>query len=106
MAENSFPYSLRIDTLRQYSIIRFPNDPHALRALAIFAQGVATGDFFSLSQTPREISVIQDAKYPTYPQELDPRIVEAIKVEEGFALIEVVPDVGEQIDFGNFHRRI
>lgn len=105
MTENNFPYSLRIDTLRQFSVIRFPNDPHALRVLATFAENVQTGDFFSLTGTPREISVVQDGKYPTYPQGLDQRIVEAIKVEEGFALIEVVPDVGGQIDFGIRHCR-
>jgi hypothetical protein len=104
MTENNFPYSLRIDALRRFSIIRFPNDPHALRAIATFAQGIHAGDFFSLTQTPHEISVIQDAKYPTYPQELCQEIAEAIKVEEGFALIEVIPDVGEQIDFGILHR--
>jgi hypothetical protein len=44
--------------------------------------------------------LIQDAKNPTYPQELDGNTANVIQVEEGFVLIEVVPDVGGQIDFG------
>jgi hypothetical protein len=53
-----------------------------------------------LTRTSREISLIQDAKNPTYPQELDENTANVIQVEEGFVLIEVVPDVGGQINFG------
>jgi hypothetical protein len=97
---NDFPYSLRVDPLRRFSIIRFPNDTHIFNALSAFAQSLPQEDFFSLTRTPREISVIQDAKYPTYPQELGEDTAKEMKTEEGFVLIEVVPEVGGQIDFG------
>jgi hypothetical protein len=101
MADNNcIPYSLRIDPHRRFSIIRFPNDPYIFNSLAAFAQTLSAQDFFSLTRTPREISVIQDAKYPTYPQELGDDTVKIVQAEEGFVLIEVVPDVGGQIDFG------
>jgi len=97
-----FPYSLRIDTFRRYSIIRFPNDPSVFTVLTEFASRLPPEDYFSITRTARgEISVIQDAKYPTYPQGLDEATVRLIQVEEGFVLIEVVPDdAGGQIDFG------
>ena len=96
-----FPYSLRIDTVRRYSIIRFPNDPSVFTALTEFASRLPPEEYFSITRTAKEISVIQDAKYPTYPQGLDEATVKLIQVEEGFVLIEVVPDdAGGQIDFG------
>lgn len=96
-----FPYSLRIDTFRRYSVIRFPNEPFVLSALTEFAQRLSPEEFFSITRTTREISVIQDAKYPTFPQGLDEATVGLIQVEEGFVLIEVVPEnAGGQIDFG------
>ena len=96
-----FPYSLRIDTVRLYSIIRFPNDPSVFTPLTEFASRLPPEEYFSITRTAREISVIQDAKYPTYPQGLDEATVRLIEAEEGFVLIEVVPDdAGGQIDFG------
>ena len=102
MSDNEFPYSIRIDTLRRLSIIRFPNEAPIFRALVTFAQILSPDDFYSLTCTPREISVIQDAKYPTYPQDLNEDISDRIQTEEGFVLIEVVPDRGSQIDFCTF----
>ena len=96
-----FPYSLRIDTFRRYSIIRFPNVPSVLSALTEFAQRLSPEEYFSITRTAREISVIQDAKYPTYPEEFNEPTVGLIKAEEGFVLIEVAPDDGGgQINFG------
>jgi hypothetical protein len=100
MTENNFSYSLRIETLRRYSIIRFPNDPRIFNALTTCSQEIPAQEFYSLTRTSREITVIQDAKYPTYPQELGEHTAERIQVEEDFVLIEVVPDFGGQIDFG------
>ena len=96
-----FPYALRIDTFRRYSIIRFPNERSVLTSLTEFVQRLPVEEFFSITRTPREISVVQDAKYPTYPQGLDETTLQLVHVQEGFVLIEVVPDVAEgQIDFG------
>jgi hypothetical protein len=53
-----------------------------------------------VTRSKSEISVIQDAKYPTYPQELGDELAERIQAQEGFVLLEVVPDTGSQIDFG------
>jgi len=100
MVENSFFYSLRIETFRRFSIIRFPSDAHIFNVLVSQSQKIPPEEFYSLTRTSREISLIQDAKYPTYPQELGENTVDVIQVEEGFVLIEVVPDVGGQIDFG------
>ena len=94
-----FPYYIRIDTLRRFSIIRFPNDSTALTALTEFAQSLPSDDFYSLTRTPREISVIQDAKFPAYPQSLGEEVSSLVQEETGFVLIEVVPDGTEQIDF-------
>ena len=98
---DGFPYSLRVDTSRRYSVIRFPNEPSVLTSLTEFAQRLPAEEFFSITRTTREISVIQDAKYPTYPQGLDETTVGLVQEEEGFVLIEVVPNsLGGQIDFG------
>lgn len=102
MADPSeFRYSLRIDPSRPFSIIRFPNDARILGALTKFASGLSHEEFFSLTWTPHEISVIQVTKYPTFPQEVGEGAAQAVQVEEGFVLIEVLPEVGGQIDFGN-----
>lgn len=100
MTENSFPYFLRIESFRRFSIIRFPNDTHIFNVLVTHSQKISREEFYSLTCTSREISVIQDAKYPTYPQELGDHTVDVVQVEEGFVLIEVVPAVGGPINFG------
>jgi hypothetical protein len=99
MSMGGFPYYIRIDTLRRFSIIRFPNDSTVLTALTEFAQSLPSDDFYSLTRTPREISVIQDAKFPAYPQSLGEEVSSLVQEETGFVLIEVVPDGAEQIDF-------
>jgi len=103
MTDQSFPYSIRINTLRRLSIIRFPSDGEIYRAITCFSQTLPPDDFYSVTRTSREISVIQDAKYPTYPQELGEHVGRQIQVEEGFVLIEVVPLKGTQIDFCTAH---
>jgi hypothetical protein len=70
MSNPEFRYSLRINTIRRLSIIRYPNDSHIFAALVNFSQTLPVEEFYSLTRTAREISVIQDAKYPTYPHEL------------------------------------
>jgi hypothetical protein len=99
MSSTAFPYFIRIDTRRRFSIIRFPNDINLVTALHEFAQTLPADEFYSLTRTSREISVIQDAKYPAYPQSLAEELFPLVQVEEGFVLLEVVPDGAEQIDF-------
>ena len=98
--DDKFRYSLRIDTLRRFSIIRFPNDSYIFNVLTRFAASLPAEDFFSITRTSREVSIIQDAKYPTFSQELSNNVAQTVQVEEGFVAIEVVPDIGGQIDFG------
>ena len=104
-APGEFRYSLRIDPLRPLSIIRFPNEVRILDALTKFASGLGHQEFFSLTRTPHEISVIQNVKHPMFPQELGEETAQTVQVEEGFVLIEVLPKVGGQIDFGIPSRR-
>ena len=99
MSMGGYTYCIRIDTLRRFSIIRFPNDSRILTALTEFAQSLPSDNFYSLTRTPREISVIQDAKFPAYPQSLAEEVSSSVQEETGFVLIEVVPDGAEQIDF-------
>jgi hypothetical protein len=99
--QHDFPYSLRIDCHTRYSIIRFPNDSVVYNALLQFQQSLPVDEFFSVTTTGKEISVIQDAKYPTYPQELGESFADNLKIEEGFVLIEVIPEEAASIDFGN-----
>lgn len=99
MSSTAFPYSIQIDTRRRFSIIRFPNDRNLVPALNEFAQTFPADKFYSLTRTNWEISVIQDAKYPAYPQGLAEELLPLVQVEEGFVLLEVVPDGADQIDF-------
>lgn len=99
MSSIEFPYFIRIDTRRRFSIIRFPNDSRLIPTLNEFAQSLPADEFYSFTRTSREISVIQDAKYPPYPQTLSEELLPLIQIEEGFGLIQVVPDGAEQIDF-------
>jgi hypothetical protein len=96
---DAFPYRLRIDTFRKFSIVRFPYDPHIFNVLCNYSPETLKDGFLSLTRTPKEISIIQNAKYPCYPEEFDEDLAKKVKVEEGFVMIEVVPLVGEQIDF-------
>ena len=108
MAENSnavgdtnpFPYRLRIDTFRKFSIVRFPSDPYIFDVLCNYSQNTLGDGFLSLTRTSKEISIIQNARYPPYPEGLDEDLATRVKLEKEFVMIEVVPLVGEQIDFG------
>ena len=95
-----FPYSIQIDPIRRFSILRFPNEPRILPPLTQFGATLPANEFYSLTRTSSEISVIQDAKYPAYPQELGEELAHRIQTQEGFVLVRVVPDMGSQIDFG------
>jgi hypothetical protein len=68
--------------------------------LTQFGATLPANEFYSLTRTSSEISVIQDAKYPAYPQELGEELAHRIQTQEGFVLVRVVPDMGSQIDFG------
>lgn len=95
-----FPYSIQIDSHRRFSIIRFPNETQILTQLIQFGATIPAAEFYSLTRTANEISVIQDAKYPAYPLELGEKLAQRIETQEGYVLLEVVPDTGSQIDFG------
>jgi|SRR5579859_526097 len=97
-----FPYSIQIDSQRRFSIIRFPNEPYILTQLTQFGTTLPPGEFYSLTRTSTEISVIQDAKYPPYPLELGEELAMRIQTQEGYVLLHVVPNMGSQIDFGLF----
>ena len=96
----SFPYSLRIVRDQRYSIIRLPNDPAIYNALLTFTTSLPTNEFFNITRTPRELSIFQNARYPPYHQELGDFIGDSAQTEEGFVLIEIVPNTGSQINFG------
>ena len=108
MAENhdtardnsAFPYRLRIDTFRKFSIVRFPYDPYIFNVLCDYSQKTLKDGFVSLTRTSKEISIIQNARYPPYPEGFDEDLAKQVKVEKEFLMIEVVPMVGERIDFG------
>jgi hypothetical protein len=102
---DAFPYSLWISRQQRYNIIRFPSDDQIYaKLLADASKRVTSGEtFHSITKTKSEISVIQDAKYPLYPDSLHEyldRVEDLIEKEEDFVLIEVVPSEGSQIDFG------
>lgn len=102
---DAFPYSLRISRQQRYNVIRFPSDAQIYSILLADASTrVSSGEaFHSITKARWEISVIQNAKYPLYPDSLHEyldRVEDLIEKEEGFALIEVVPSEGSQIDFG------
>lgn len=96
---NAFPYRLRIDTFQKFSIVRFPYDPHIFSVLCDYSKKTLKDGFLSLTRTSKEISIIQNARYPLYPEGFDEGLAKQVKVEEGFVMIEVVPLVGDQIDF-------
>jgi hypothetical protein len=96
-----FKFSLSISGQIRYSIIRFPNDGEIYTSLVRFTERVPSTEFYSLTRTRKEISVIQEEKHPLYLQELGGSKLDLLQIEKGFALIEVVPAVGEQIDFGD-----
>ena len=100
MTDPSFPFSLRLDSLRRYSIIRFPPETVIYQAVTGSSSNIRQGEFYSITRTPKEITVVQNAKYPPYPQELGDSLAEKIQIEEGFVLVEVIPMSGTQIDFG------
>jgi hypothetical protein len=100
MPDQAFPYRLRVNLLNRYSIIRFPNEAEIYRTLTAFSHEIPITEFYSLTRTAKEISVIQSAKYPTYPQELGESLHGKIQVEAGFVLIEVIPMTSSKIDFG------
>ena len=103
---NAFPYRLRIDTFRKFSIVRFPSDPYIFNVLCDYSQKTLKDGFLSLTRTSKEISIIQNAKYAPYPEGFDEDLAKQVKVEKEFLMIEVVPVVGEQIDFGKDNFKI
>jgi hypothetical protein len=96
---NVFPYRLRIDTFQKFSIARFPYDPYIFSVLCDYSKNTLKDGFLSLTRTSKEISIIQNARYPLYPEGFDEGLAKQVKVEEGFVMIEVVPLVGDQIDY-------
>jgi hypothetical protein len=101
-----FPYRLHINPSRYFSIIRFPNEAHILNHLTLFRTTLPTHEFFSLTSTHAEISVVQDAKHPLYPQAMGQDLARLLQIQTGFVLIQVVPDTGSQIDFGSSTSRL
>jgi hypothetical protein len=102
---DAFPYSLRISRQQRYNLIRFPSDDQIYaRLLTDASTRLSSGEaFHSITKTRWEISVIQDARYPLYPDSLNEyldRVDDLVEKEKGFALIEVMPSEGSQIDFG------
>ena len=104
MTEKEFSYRLRIDTLNRYSIIRFPNESEIYRAVMAVSNEIPLSEFYSVTRTAKEISVIQNARYPTYPPELGESLHQRLQVEEGFVVIEAAPCTGSQIDFCTYLR--
>jgi hypothetical protein len=101
-----FPYRLHINPSRYFSIIRFPNEAHILNHLTLFRTTLPAHEFFSLTSTHAEISVIQNAKHALYPQALGQDLARLLQIQTGFVLIQVVPDTGSQIDFGSSSSRL
>jgi hypothetical protein len=99
MATSGFTYSVRINTSIDLDIIRFPNDQTILDAWNSFSETLGRADFYSLTRTAREISIVHELA-GVFHAKLEKSVAEQTQIQNGFIVIEVVPDSGHQIDFG------